>query len=713
MEANINAATVKEAEKLCNIYVKSNSLHQPLYLYTASIVAAVALTKSTPVNFYVNVFRNLRSPEEFIEFFRGFIRSSEVSAVGECEEIIGNYAFSWQLYKKFLEKWSYLELEEKQGYSGTGTQLRDLAWTIIAIKRALNPSADLVENACIMLGVLYFVLTHLPSTISFSASADAFDFLIKLFNCNAEQATEFCNEIDLFFEFLKQSEIIRANSGDPRSFEGIFSASHYHFNFNKLSEYYLQVASQYGICETEFIKKNQPKTPVKIARHRKNNVELKSKRIICWDQDDTNLKTKLGDVPIINSPNQNSYTPMSTAMELNNWLRDIFKRTSLAQLPSLLMEFDSLTGSSLLARLENYRNKLLSVLIEKENVPMLQETTGNKSKAESILKLYVYSLLGMIKNEQKRQGNLSTLYANENFHQAALACSIKTIVFYYGLNLTFEQILEIADVSVFEFWKLITTFAQFDGKMPLSLKKHFRDVENLILNENAWTHSSPINSMLSQYASDCKTSSGSPIFSIFFKRLLSYLAQKLVELTDQLEISEDIKEKIWDLLKLCVTEHCELFQNRSLDTIVLCSVYATCKLYKPTSFKILIESFLVLNPNKDHVFKQIEGAGDIVKFYNLLFIPRFKDYLSQGPDPSKSYFQSPLRASLPMMSPSRSPAMCSPKTPYLTPRTRKLWASSEPSHTVTQKKGRLISFDDEPQLPKIEEDSPFVKKSKC
>ena len=713
-EISINADTLKEAEKLCNYYTRNNTLHQPFYLYIASIIAAVTITKNTPPDFYVNIFKNLCAPDEFIEFFKSFIKSTEFPTVVECEEIIQNYSFSWRLYKKFLEKWAQLELEEKQGYSGVGTQLRDFGWILIALKRNISPSSDLVENACLIIGVLYFILTHLPNTISFTGSKDPFEYLINIFNGNCEESAESCQNINNLFTELKVLEIVRCNSNDPTTFEGIFSATHLNYNFTRLNEHYLKALKHKGINESEFIKKSQPKTPVKNIRHRKNPTELKSKRIISWDHEstETNMKTKLTEIPVSASPCQNSFTPMSSAMEFNNWLRDLLKRTSLTQLPILLQEYDSVSNFSIYAKLEAYRNKLSAELIEKENMPsMLQEST-NKPKTESILKLYVYSLHGMIKNEQKRQGNLSTLYGNENFHQATFACSIECIAFFYGLNLNFEQVLALADVSVFEFWKLITTFVQFDQKMPLSLKKHFKDVENHILNENAWNDQSPIRHMLNQYVIDCKASSGSPIFSIFFKRLLSFIAQKLVELTDQLDIIDEIKEKVWELIKMCITEQTELIYNRTLDTIILCSIYAVCKTYKPISFKTLIENFSILNPSKEHVFKQIAGVGDIIKFYNHYFIPRFKDYLSQGCQSSKTFFQSPLRASLPITSPSRSPAFCSPKTPYLTPRTRKLWASSETSHTLMNKKGRLISFDDEPQLPKIEEDSPSHRTKK-
>ncbi len=556
-----------------------------------------------------------------------------------------------------------------------------------------------------MLSVLFFVLSRLPSTLFFS-SKEPLEYLLKLFNSNSEQALEACEEFEMFMNELKAAEVLRCGP----ELEGVFAASHYHYNLSRVSELYVSQLNELSVSEIEFLKKPQPKTPIKHVRHRKNNVELKSKRIISWDNEVTEagLRSKLAEVPVPSSPCPNSFTPMSSAMELNNWTREILKKTSITQIPSLLAEYDTLSNFSVYAKIEAYRNKLLSVMVDKENLPTIVPEPQNpsKGKTENVLKLYVYSLNGMLKNEQKRQGNLTALYTNENFHQATFACCIECVVFTYGLNLNFEQVLAIAEVSVFEFWKLITTFVQFDNKMPISLKKHFKDVENSILNEFAWSELSPIRQMMTQFVSECRNSAGNPIFSIFFKRLLSYLAQRLVEVTEQLEILEEVKEKVWELVKTCVTDHMDLIANRSLDTIVLCSIYAVCKLFKPISFKVLIENFSVMNPTSEKVFKQIAGAGDIIKFYNLCFIPRFKDFLSQGTENLKNFFQSPLRASLPITSPSRGSAFCSPKTPYLTPRTRKLWVLAEGNSTIVHKKGRLISFDDEPQLPKIEEDSP-------
>ena len=705
-EIGLTSLAVREAENLCKAFLRSNSVQQPLYLYTASVLSAGLQSKEEPNAFLQNLFKNLTVPEDFIEFYKNFQSVVSPATAEQALSIIEDFSFSWRLYKKFLEKWAQLELEQKQGHSGSASSLRDTIWVLISTRRQSMQSNDLVQNAYLLLSALHFALTHLPSTITFSVSP-LHTFLIKLFNADADQSQESISSFETFIACLKTSDLLRCSSDN---FEGIFAASHINYNHTKLSDFYSQNLQNWQFNEIEFLKKHQPKTPVKQTRHRKGQVELKSKRIITWDSDpDIGLKSKLGEVPVQSSPNPNSFTPMSSAMELSNWLREIMKKIQLASVPSLLEEYNSVANFSVYAKIEDFRNRLAAGLTEKENLPEIvgDVQRSGKSKSESILKLYVYALHGMIRNEQKRQGNLNTLYNNEHFHSATFACAIESFVFAHGISLNFYQVLEIAQVSVFEFWKIITTFVQFDSKIPISLKKHFRDIENHIINECAWTDSSVILPMMTQFVNDSKTSSGSPIFNIFFKRTLSYLAQKLVEVTEQVEILEEVKERIWELIKTCITENVDLLTNRTLDTVVLCSIYAVCKLFKQVSFKTLIENFSIQNPGKEHVFKQVAGAGDIIKFYNLFFIPRFKESLSQGTENLKNFFSSPLRASLPITSPSRVNAFCSPKTPYLTPRTRKLWASSEGTQIIGHKKGRLISFDDDPQLPKIEEDSPI------
>ena len=104
LELNFKKETTKETERLCNLFLRNNSIQQPLYLYISSCIGAALITKSFPSNFYSNIFKNICSPEDFISFSSVFVKTLEVSVLSDYERIIENYAFSWRLYKKFIEK---------------------------------------------------------------------------------------------------------------------------------------------------------------------------------------------------------------------------------------------------------------------------------------------------------------------------------------------------------------------------------------------------------------------------------------------------------------------------------------------------------------------------------------------------------------------------------------------------------------------------------
>ena len=79
--------------------------------------------------------------------------------------------------------------------------------------------------------------------------------------------------------------------------------------------------------------------------------------------------------------------------------------------------------------------------------------TANKSKTESIYWSFMcIHYMEWRKMSQNDSGIWVLIREREReLHQAAFACSIECVVFYYRLNLNFEQVLSLVDVSVFEF----------------------------------------------------------------------------------------------------------------------------------------------------------------------------------------------------------------------------------------------------------------------
>jgi hypothetical protein len=64
---------------------------------------------------------------------------------------------------------------------------------------------------------------------------------------------------------------------------------------------------------------------------------------------------------------------------------------------------------------------------------------------------------------------------NDSFHRALIACCIESVFFIHNISvIEFSSVLSMCRIDAFEFWKLINSFAQFDPKMPVPLKRHVR-----------------------------------------------------------------------------------------------------------------------------------------------------------------------------------------------------------------------------------------------
>lgn len=54
-------------------------------------------------------------------------------------------------------------------------------------------------------------------------------------------------------------------------------------------------------------------------------------------------------------------------------------------------------------------------------------------------------------------------------------------------------------------------------------------------------------------------------FNMFFKRVLHLTASRIFELSDALELAEDLKEKIWTIMKVLLSAEPHMLTNRHLD----------------------------------------------------------------------------------------------------------------------------------------------------
>lgn len=100
---------------------------------------------------------------------------------------------------------------------------------------------------------------------------------------------------------------------------------------------------------------------------------------------------------------------------------------------------------------------------------------------------------------------------------------------------------------MFDFWKIISSFAQFDPQMPALVKFHFREIEIKILSHLGWNQQSPINFIIRKsidtIESATEESEGGrafeinhPSYDLFFRRVLSHCAQRIFELGGAMDV---------------------------------------------------------------------------------------------------------------------------------------------------------------------------------
>ncbi|XP_067896373.1 retinoblastoma-associated protein isoform X2 [Heterodontus francisci] len=211
--------------------------------------------------------------------------------------------------------------------------------------------------------------------------------------------------------------------------------------------------------------------------------------------------------------------------------------------------------------------------------------------------------------------------------------------------------------------------------------------------------------------------------SLFYKKLYRLAYLRLNTLCNHLRLPSDhpqLEAIIWTLFQHTLGNEYELMRDRHLDQIMMCSMYAICKVKNiDLRFKTIVTAYKDLPNTSQETFKHVlikeEQYDSIIGFYNLVFMQRLKtnilQYAStrpptlspipQVPRSSFGFPSSPLRVPggnniyvSPLKSPYKTDGLLSPTK--LTPRTRILVSIGEPfgSPEKFQKINQLVSCSD-------------------
>jgi len=143
---------------------------------------------------------------------------------------------------------------------------------------------------------------------------------------------------------------------------------------------------------------------------------------------------------------------------------------------------------------------------------------------------------------------------------------------------------------------------------------------------------------------------------LFFRKVYNLTYLRMRNLTEKLQIPDEIVRQIWTVFEHSVTSHLHLFVNRHIDQLIICSTYLIIKAaaINRINFRKIIECYRDQPQAGQHIYRNVlitpqtipenlrctclktqenpnlSGAqerGDIIKFYNNVYITHIGSFI--------------------------------------------------------------------------------------
>lgn len=240
-------------------------------------------------------------------------------------------------------------------------------------------------------------------------------------------------------------------------------------------------------------------------------------------------------------------TPVSAAVEINDWIRQLGSGSPAQPLSAKLQSFYCACAENPATRISNLifhmstsisksrqSNHLPYLPLMMDGVPDEPEQDSASASASAVSSspvrptpgprpsgildqkdkddstdrarmmaqiLYYQVLESVLCSEHKRLDRMdfSTLLHAETFHRSLYACCAEVSLKSFSLvTLSFPKILETCQVNAFDFGKVLDSFVKHTASsLPSSLRQHMLDIEQEILESLAWRDSSSFYQLLS------------------------------------------------------------------------------------------------------------------------------------------------------------------------------------------------------------------------
>ncbi|XP_067948910.1 retinoblastoma-associated protein-like isoform X2 [Watersipora subatra] len=482
-----------------------------------------------------------------------------------------------------------------------------------------------------------------------------------------------------------------------------FLAHHKHLSLPALVKEWQTIEKSLSIDALDFIESPLLMVPTKAASEEDKSSQVHPTPVQCRLNTIQHMKSMVVDV--CDEPNDTilkffrvcEESPEERILLLLNELRDRYVNGHLAEnatLPTVHMDHASKQNEIPLQRFAIIRKLYLRVL-------------------ESLLKL---------EEERLSRKDFSVLLHVDTFHRSLVTCCALVVNHTYNEQIccydALKSILEMFGIEAYHMCKVIECFIKAEPGLSQLSVQHLKLCENHILDNLAWKPDSALFAVLplvNDSVDQSDRSSGSPTsgagqfltptsrdahswpsaeegqsvssrsLDMFMNKVCRLAYHRLQMFCNALTIPRDVAPKVWTCLEYCIKYRHDLLKGRHLDQIIMCSLYAICKVIdKEVKFKVIVAAHEKLPHKPDSsIYKRVligppVGTASIIKFYNDVYMQSMKAYLLQftserrpppspgpkvGHSPHKS---SPIRISETItISPLKSGVQMSPRTGLL------------------------------------------------
>ncbi|XP_054002431.1 retinoblastoma-like protein 1 isoform X4 [Hylaeus anthracinus] len=253
--------------------------------------------------------------------------------------------------------------------------------------------------------------------------------------------------------------------------------------------------------------------------------------------------------------------------------------------------------------------------------------------------------------------------ASERFQSPVAASGIAKKRLFPDTRIGGQSVLRVAGQSV-----LPSKVLTIDGNSRILLLPEQITVPR---SSNAPTTSTPMQTVTVNREPAKPKRTGS--VALFFRKFYNLASVRMLDLCGSLEIMDiDLKKKIWTIFEYSIKERTELMKDRHLDQILMCAIYVICKLAKveKNTFTEIMRCYRLQPQAESHIYRSVlivktpmnesqmsneepgqndadreanvapptptnmagtsqnfgeETRGDLIKFYNTVYVPQVKE----------------------------------------------------------------------------------------